>query len=353
MTPYLKPKEYYSNLYDRHTVEKCREIERQYAQEIDKEAGTIKISSFADLTMSQLLYFYTGDRYLKKEETINEWMKRDEAKDEKLKEATPPEKVTCDTCSANMTYKDKTLDTSDPKRVMFFFKCPNNHLPHKYVYSDGTVWSKDSIPCPKCDSELEESSTKDDKKIVTEYNCTNCSYSDTDTIDLETDEPEEDPHFEEDRERFCLSKEAGEEYRSARLDFEQVRELAAKWEDEKEHEEEKERADAIERLTVPYIKRKVSALFAEKDLEDIRFDDLETTPKCTYLKFSAEDPEATKENSRGRCLDLKKEIVSELEDTNWRLMSEGVSYRLGIMSGRLRVYESNDDIYNLVKRESE
>lgn len=348
---YLNPKQHYSILYDHHTVEKCREIERQYAEEVDKEAGTIKISSFADLTMSQLLYFYTGDRYLQKEETINKWMKRDKAKDEKLKEATPPEKVTCNTCSADMTHKDKTLDTSDPKRVMFFFTCPNNHLPHKYVYSDGTVWSKDPALCPECDSELEESSTKGGKKIVIEHNCPNCSYSDTDTIDLETDEPEEDPHFAEDRKRFCLSKEAGEEYRSARSDFKHISRLVAKWEDEEKHQEEKERADTIERLTVPRIKRKVSALFADKDLEEIRFDDLETTPKCTYLKFSAEDPEATKENSYKRCLGLKREIVRELEDTNWRLMSNGVSYRLGIMSGRLRVYESDDAIYNLVKRE--
>lgn len=351
--PYLRPKQYYSNLYDRHTIERCREIEHQYAEEIDKEAGTIEISSFANLTMHQLLYFYTGDRYLQKEETVNKWMKRDEAKDEKLKEATSPEKVTCDTCSADMAYKDKMLDTSDPKRVMFFFKCPNNHLPHKYAYSDGTVWDKASVLCPDCDSELEESSTKDDKKIVIEYNCSSCSYNDTDTIDLETNEPEEDPHFAEDRERFCLSKEAGEEYRSARRDFEQVRELAAKWEDEKEHEEEKERADTIERLTVPNIKRKMSALFEEKDLEEIKFGDLEVSPKSTYLEFSTEDSEATKENSYKHCLDLKKEIVSELEDTNWRLMSEGVSCHLGIMSGRLRVYESGDDIYNLVKRESE
>ena len=340
----------YSNLYDKRTVERCRDIEHQYAEEIDKEAGTIKISSFADLTMSQLLYFYTGDRYLQKEETINDWMERDKAKDTKLKEATPPENVTCDTCSASMEYKDKTFDTSDPARVIFFFKCPNNHLPHKYVYSDGTVWDKVLVLCPECDSELKEGSTKDDKEIVIEYSCTNCSYSDTDTIDLEAYEPEEDSHFAEDRKRFCLSKKAGEEYRLARRDFKQVSRLVAKWEDEDKHQEEKERADAIERLTVPHIKRKISALFEKKALEEIRFDDLETTPNCTYLKFSAEDPEATKENSYKRCLDLKRGIVRELEDTNWRLMSGGVSYRLGIMSGRLRVYESDDDVYNLVKR---
>lgn len=354
---HLKQKQHYSDLYDRHTVQKCRWLINRYAemdlsddkyQDYDKDELKQTRYKVAQLE----LYFLTGDRYLQKKETINKWMKRDEAKGEKLKEATLPEKVICDTCGADMVCKDRTLDTGDTSRIMFFFKCPNNHLPHKYVYSDGTVWNKDPVLCPECNSELEERPTRNDKKVVTEYSCPNCSYDDTDTINLETAEPEGDPHFEEDRERFCLSEEAGEAYRTERENIEQLSELVAKWEDEKEHEKEKERADTIERLTVPHIKRKVTTLFEERGLEEIKFDDLEVSPKSTYLKFSIEDPEATKENQRGQCLDLKKQIVSELEDTNWRLMSDGISYRLGIMSGRLRVYESDEDIYNLVKRES-
>ncbi|MEX2368846.1 MAG: hypothetical protein WD552_00415, partial [Candidatus Paceibacterota bacterium] len=72
----------------------------------------------------------------------------------------------------------------------------------------------------------------------------------------------------------------------------------------------------------------------------------------TYLPFSVEDPEVIKETERQRTMELKKAIEDQLKETNWRLMSEGLSCRLGIMSGRIRVYESNDDIYNLIKRES-
>ncbi|MEX2515176.1 MAG: hypothetical protein WD335_03535 [Candidatus Paceibacterota bacterium] len=354
---YLKAEKYYSKLHDRHTVEKCRRLINRYAgldlsddKYKDYDEDELKRTRYKVAKLE--LYFLTGDRYLSKEDTINDWMERDKAKDKQLDEATPPDGVICDTCSTSMTYKDKMFDTSDPKRVIFFFKCSNNHLPHKYAYSDGTVWSMDPEICSKCDCELEESSTKSDKEIVTKYTCTNCDYSDTDTINLETGKPEDDPHFKEDRERFCLSKEAGEAYREARNDFNEVRKLATKWQDEKEHEGEKARADAIERLTVPHIKRKVSALFEKKDLEEITFGELEVSPQSTHIKFSAEDLGATKENSRGRCLNLRKEIIMELENTNWRLMSEGVSYHLGIMSGRLRVYESDDDIYNLIKRES-
>jgi hypothetical protein len=45
---------------------------------------------------------------------------------------------------------------------------------------------------------------------------------------------------------------------------------------------------------------------------------------------------------------LKKLIQKALEDTNWRLMSEGISYRLGYLKGRLRAYESEEDLKKLV-----
>lgn len=48
--------------------------------------------------------------------------------------------------------------------------------------------------------------------------------------------------------------------------------------------------------------------------------------------------------------DLKKLIKKTLEDTNWRLMSDGVSYKLGILTGRLRGFENREDLLELVKR---
>ncbi len=46
---------------------------------------------------------------------------------------------------------------------------------------------------------------------------------------------------------------------------------------------------------------------------------------------------------------LKKLIQSALEDTNWRLMSDGIHSRLGILTGRLKAYEKEEDLVELVK----
>lgn len=37
-----------------------------------------------------------------------------------------------------------------------------------------------------------------------------------------------------------------------------------------------------------------------------------------------------------------------LEDTNWRLASSGISYRLGYLTGRLRAFEREEDMRQLV-----
>lgn len=46
---------------------------------------------------------------------------------------------------------------------------------------------------------------------------------------------------------------------------------------------------------------------------------------------------------------LKKLIKGALEDTNWRLMSEGIRYRLGILISRLKAYEKEEYLVDLVK----
>jgi hypothetical protein len=45
---------------------------------------------------------------------------------------------------------------------------------------------------------------------------------------------------------------------------------------------------------------------------------------------------------------LKKLINGALEETNWRLMSDGISYRVGYLNGKLRCYENDDDMRDML-----
>ena len=87
--------------------------------------------------------------------------------------------------------------------------------------------------------------------------------------------------------------------------------------------------------------------------------------KAGYIEFSLDKPEMDKDVFVGfNCLDsrsdrndrdsektLKKTVEKALQDTNWRLMSDDISYRLGYLNGRLRAYERDEDLKKLVERD--
>ncbi|TXG76825.1 hypothetical protein E6P97_02860 [Patescibacteria group bacterium] len=41
---------------------------------------------------------------------------------------------------------------------------------------------------------------------------------------------------------------------------------------------------------------------------------------------------------------LKKLVDNTIEGTNWRLKSDGISYRLGYLNGRVKAYEGEEDL---------
>lgn len=53
-------------------------------------------------------------------------------------------------------------------------------------------------------------------------------------------------------------------------------------------------------------------------------------------------------DSRNR---LRKLVKKTLIGTNWRLTTDGISYRLGYLTGRLHAYEQEEDLKKLVMQE--
>lgn len=67
------------------------------------------------------------------------------------------------------------------------------------------------------------------------------------------------------------------------------------------------------------------------------------------MPFTAQDADSSrKENDSVH--KLQRIIKRTLEGTNWRLMSEGAHYRLGYLSGKLKGYEHEEDLLQLVKK---
>lgn len=68
-----------------------------------------------------------------------------------------------------------------------------------------------------------------------------------------------------------------------------------------------------------------------------------------YVGFSCLDSKSDRKDHDSRKT-LKKLVDSALEDTNWRLMSDGISYRLGYLNGRVKAYESEEEVRKLVEQ---
>lgn len=117
-----------------------------------------------------------------------------------------------------------------------------------------------------------------------------------------------------------------------------------------EKEEKKDLYDEVEKLnklTVPKLKELVIETLEKDDYLNITFEKPDLG-RIVSMEFSVEEMET--DNERASVQKLTKLMKKTLKETNWRLMSDGISYRLGMLSGRLRVYESEEDMLKLVEK---
>lgn len=245
MSKHLKEKQYYIDLYDRHTVERCRRYARvDDSDELprDKKVTTAQAKAVKDWANELFLKFETGERYQNKDKTIQEWMARDQALDDLYENAQAPEDIRCLTCRNRMTpnFKELWYEGDKPERVLFMYDCPNKCLPRRAFFNDGEEWRVKPHLCQKCGTPTKSSADDDGKKLVTTYTCPKCKHIETDEFEWSTKKEEEfDEHFAEDRDRFCLTEEKGAEYREFKWSMESAGRFMDEWKEKEKALEEK------------------------------------------------------------------------------------------------------------------
>lgn len=351
---YLKPESYYSDLYDRFTVEECRRWEKRGISE-DFEStedklsakGKIKREFIVTAVIPTALYFIKGERYADKSQTIRKWMEQDESKDKFYESAMPPTDVRCLKCQSTMNLLDKNfIDKLDKSyRVLFMFDCPNGCLPRRAFYDDGEEWKPKPNLCPKCGGNLNVEDKTTEAKFITHYRCSACGFTKTEEFECMANKKEKiDENFEKDKQRFCLSKEEGQEY------IEYAARLRRVTDSIKESEEKDKITKAIakiKKLTVVELEKLLTPTLEKENYIHLQLVNPEID-RNVIVPFTVQDSKTGRE-SRASEYDLKRLFKKALADTNWRLMSEGVNYRLGILSGKLKGYESDEDLLKLIR----
>lgn len=354
MFKYLKDHIYYSELYDRVTIEECKRWEAlviDYSPEKIQKMHNEKVNpeGVKQYVRNVSLYFRKGERFKNKSETIRCLMEADRAKDEKLEKAREPKGIRCLKCSSsNMIClsRDFMSDETGTEEVLFMFEC--KHCGKRRAYwENGKEWEHVSR-CPKCKAELHRESTRTENAITINYTCSQCDYTETDTMDLSKKEEEKiDPNFESDRKKYCLSEKEGAEY------IEWTANLKALTDHWKEKEENKDLYDAVakvQKLTIVDLQKLLNPVIEKAGYTKLEFDkpDLQ---KDVIVGFSVQDAKSGREEYDSR-QNLKKLLKEALQPTNWRLMSDGVQYRLGFLQGRLKGVEGEENLRKLLERDN-
>jgi hypothetical protein len=160
---------------------------------------------------------------------------------------------------------------------------------------------------------------------------------------IDVPERKKDKHFEEDRTKFCLSEKDGEEY------IRQRNSISAFMKKRREREQNQaayERLARLKRLTAPEIKKLLASELDQHGYRALEFGAPELG-KDVFLPFTVEDGTHTEHESPRI---LAKLLRGLLEEANWRLASEGISYRVGILSGRLHGYEREEDLLRIIQQ---
>ena len=365
MYTYLREYQFYEDIYDRHTVENGRRsqasFEKVYNEFVKKNPPEDPKHLGFVLHMNIFYMAYVGndllDRYDKRDEYIRDWIAKDEAKDAQIANARLSAEPVCQHCGKtglriidkSLMHRSERYEYGDHEEVLFMLECTHCEKNSAY-WEDGVEWGRRHTYCPKCKTVMDEKSATRGKVVTTVYTCPTCGHSYKDSLDLKLEKEVIDPDLEKDKDFYCLrNEETRNEFRDMRYRMEGMARLGKEL---KEKEDNKHIYDAIKEIKKPKI----------AELTPLLSPVLE---KAGYIEFYLDKPEMGKDVFIGfGCLDsksgredydsrktLKKLVDKALADTNWRLLSDGISYRLGYLTGRVRAYEREEDLKNLVMKD--
>ncbi len=332
---HLEEKTHYEDRYDHMVVDSCRLTEKTILEDNTK-------TKLTDLWKKQLLkivlYFETGELYADREKTIAKWMDEDKWRDDKYDNTAIPSAV-CRLCKRSMElgYKDLRFTDDFKKEYMAFcFGCKKCKVT-AWITESGQREDHISWQCPDCKRKLNEKEVMRKSIVTIDRNCEFCGYRKIETLDLRVRKqkpisPQDEEKFRVDKARFCLSYEEGSQYMHQKSNLQQLSELV----------KEKPKKPALVNMNLPEVEKKLQTLLGEHGFEKLIFEKPNLKAGIT-VSFTVQDVQSREEYKSRRS--LKKLIQQSLKQSNWRLLTDDVDYKLGVLSGRLQGEERPDGCY--------
>ena len=145
-----------------------------------------------------------------------------------------------------------------------------------------------------------------------------------------------------------MTDEEGKVYVEGKRSLEQLKVMFDEQDERKRNQHLYDAVEKIEKLTIFQMEAKVRTALEELGFSDVRFEKAETG-RFVILSFSFQETKTDRTTYDGETA-TKKALKSVLAPTNWRLMSDGLSAKLGQFEGRLKGYDSEEDLLALVAK---
>jgi RNase P subunit RPR2 len=331
-----KPDYFYIDTYDRSTIRALKELEVKQSAKLKNDSTEIHFGKFYSAYRDTAIL-----RARARKETVQEWIRADENKDRLVQKYPLPSGITCDTCGKSMKFTSYAFNLRSIP-LLFIFDCPANHVSRKAIYPNGQQFFLPRSTCKKCGYEVAKESYSKNNILYTITTCSMCGSVEKGELDLNI-EPEDDfPISDEDRQKYCLSF-FGE--RTFFEDFEALVSFSIKLEQDQKEQQLKDQyeIDKIEMLTIPSLEKLLQTIIEKEGFIKLCFDRPEMK-RWAAVPFNLQDP--TDRNEKECIKTITHCIKQALFTTNWRMTGQ-IEYRLGFLTGKVRAYESEEDLLKL------
>ena len=323
MFKYLKEEGYYSDLYDLSTIKECLRIREFWDMRMkDLKDDEIRMGRWG---LDLQLYFVKGERYKGKRLALQEWMEADRKRDEKLNRTEEPKGIRCMKCKEAMKviFHDLFDLNCDSLKVLFFFECSECGK-RKGVFDDG--------------QEFVSKGGKLSQAEMDEWNKEDVERKDRESGDQKL--------LEQYRAEFCLSEAEGEEYILSSIRLKELSNFMKETE-QKRFDPDYEKAMKLKRLTIVELEKLLTGVLEKGKYIKMTFDK-PMIDRHVIVPLTVQDGDTARKKYDSVRV-LQRILKKVLDGTNWRLMSEGISYRLGYLSCRLKGFEQEADLIQIVK----
>ena len=204
---------------------------------------------------------------------------------------------------------------------------------------------------------MKRSNKRKGKVITTIRKCIHCDFSETEFDDLDKSHKKWEEKQKKDREllakyrhEFCLSDKEGQEYTQS---VERIKAISKIIDEQKQKEADPayHRAKKLKKLSIVGLERTLAKTLEKERYIKLTLDKPEMS-KYVIVPFTVQNAKSDRKEYDSTNA-LRKLIKKAPESTNWRLMAEGASYRLGYLYGRLKGYEREEDLIEIVRKRNE